>query len=45
MPEDRAAGIGNMHKNLVKIVWFRRYPRGQTDILITILRNRFPRAK
>jgi len=29
--------IGNMHKNLVGIA---RVVRGQTDILITILRNR-----
>jgi len=44
--EYRGTNTGNMHKNLVKVaVWFRRYPRGQTDpqtdILITILCNRY----
>ena len=46
--EERATDIGHMHKKLVKIArvvrWFRRYPGGQTDtqtdILVTILRNR-----
>jgi len=49
--EDRATDIGNMHKN--SRVWFRRYARGQTDrqtvtqtdILITILRNRSREVK
>jgi len=47
VPEEaRATDIGNMHKKLVMIarMWFRGYPRGQTDtqtdIFITILRNR-----
>jgi len=46
MPEDdRATDICNIHKKIWyrSRVWFRRYPRGQTDmqtdILITILRN------
>jgi len=41
LEEDRATDIGNMHKKLERSrLWFRRYPRGQTDtqtdILITI---------
>jgi len=32
MPEeDRVMNMDNMHKNLVKIVWFQRYAIGQTD--------------
>jgi len=40
--EDRATAIGHIHQKIGKksCLWFRRYPRGQTDMLITILRNR-----
>jgi len=44
--EDRAKGTGNMQKKIGKDrVWFRRYLADkqtdqQTDILVTILRNR-----
>ena len=46
---DRATTIGNMHRKIGKdrTLWFRRYPRGQTDrqtdtqtdVLVTVLRH------